>query len=75
MEHPALLDLQKAYKAALDQWIASIRAEENLVLVDPTLAQVDTWEQAHFTEVEARQRTKKAKKDYEDAIRKENFGF
>ena len=75
MENTELLQMQKAYKAALDEWMKAIKAEEDLVSVDPTLAQVDLWENAHFTEEEARNKTKAAKKDYEDALREKFFHF
>ena len=70
-----LLTMQKAYKAAMDEWVAALRAEEELALVDPTVAQVDEWEGAHFKEDEARNRAKQAKKNYEDAIRQRLFKF
>ncbi len=37
--------MQKEYKAAMDRWVAALRAEEELALVDPTAAQVDEWEE------------------------------
>jgi hypothetical protein len=43
--------------------------------VDPTEAQLDDWQQAHFKEEEARNKAKEAKKHYEDAIRQNMFGF
>ncbi|MCW2285558.1 hypothetical protein M2323_003467 [Rhodoblastus acidophilus] len=67
--------LQSAYKAALEQWIAAIRAEEALVCVNHTLAEVDRWEQAHFDEEDARDRAKEAKQDYENALREKFFDF
>ena len=74
-EQAELLKMQKAYKAAMDEWVAALRAEEELALVDPTVAQVDEWEGAHFKEDEARNRAKQAKKSYEDAIRQRLFKF
>jgi hypothetical protein len=74
-EQAELLKMQKAYKAAMDEWVAALRAEEELALVDPTVAQVDEWEGAHFKEDEARNRAKQAKKNYEDAIRQRLFKF
>ena len=70
-----LSTMQKAYKAAVNEWVAAIRAEEDLASVDPTVAQVDEWEQAHFKEEEARNKAKTAKKDYENAIRQDLFYF
>lgn len=67
--------LQSAYKAALEHWIAAIRAEEALVCVNHTLAEVDRWEQAHFDEEDARDRAKEAKQDYENALREKFFDF
>jgi hypothetical protein len=75
MEHDELLQLQKDYKAAVEEWIEAIRAEEALAAVHPTLSQVDKWEAAHDQEEEARKKAKKAKNDYEDAIRKYIFHF
>ena len=67
--------MQQAYKAAMDEWVAALKAEEELALVDPTVAQVDEWEGAHFKEDEARNKAKRAKKSYEDAIRQRLFKF
>jgi hypothetical protein len=64
-----------AYKAAVEEWITAIREEESLASVDPTEAKLDDWEHAHFREEAARNKAKKAKKDYEDAIRQGMFGF
>lgn len=67
--------LQQAYKAAVEEWIAAIRKEEELASVHPSLAQVDTWEHAHFAEEDARDKAQQAKKDYEGALRQGLFGF
>jgi len=75
IQHPELDELQDAYKAALEQWIAAIRAEETLVCVNHTIAQVDRWEKAHFEEEDARDKAKDAKQTYEDALREKFFGF
>ncbi|MCV3207377.1 hypothetical protein OHD62_12070 [Mesorhizobium sp. YC-39] len=40
--------LQSAYKAAVEEWIAAIRQEEDLVSVNHSVAEVDKWEAAHF---------------------------
>jgi len=69
--------LQSAYnyKAAVEEWIAAIKQEEALALVDHSVAEVDQWEQAHFREDEIRGRVKAAKKRYEDALREKFYGF
>ena len=38
--------MQNAYKAAVEEWIAAIKQEENLVSVNHEIAEVDKWEQA-----------------------------
>jgi uncharacterized protein YabN with tetrapyrrole methylase and pyrophosphatase domain len=68
-------EMQQAYKATVDEWVDTIRAEESLCSQAHSLVEVDKWEAAHFREEEFRNKAKKAKKAYEDAIRKEFFGF
>ena len=74
-EHPELDQLQAAYKAAVEEWIESIREEEALASVNHTIADVDQWEAAHFREEELRSVVKAAKREYEDAIRHEFYAF
>jgi len=74
-EHPDLDELQANYKAAVESWIAAIRKEEALVSVNHTIAEVDKWEAAHFKEDGIREQVQRAKKDYEDALRRKFFGF
>ena len=68
-------EMQRAYKAAVDEWVVAIRAEEDLASQAHSLAEVDRWEKAHFREEELRNAAKAAKRAYEDAIRQEFFGF
>lgn len=68
-------DLQGAYKAAVEQWIAAIKHEEDLASVDHDVAKIDLWEQASFDEDAIRTKVKEAKKRYEDALREQIFGF
>ena len=76
MDDIAKLDeMQNAYKAAVEKWIAAIREEEALASVNHSVAEVDKWEAAHFKEDEIRREVKAAKKDYEDALRQKFFGF
>ncbi len=69
----ALDQLQSLYKAAVEQWVTVIRAEEALASGNHSVAEVDTWEAAHFKEEEARDKVIAAKKDYEDALRHKFF--
>jgi len=74
-EHLDLDQMQAAYRAAVEDWIASIKQEEALASVNHTVAEVDKWEAAHFKEDEIRSKVKAAKKRYEDALREKFFGF
>ncbi|MGA8730960.1 MAG: hypothetical protein WB608_19550 [Terracidiphilus sp.] len=67
--------MQSAYKAAVEQWVAAIRAEEALASANHDVAQVDEWEAAADREEEARNKAKAAKKDYESALREEFYNF
>jgi hypothetical protein len=67
--------LQDNYKAAVEEWITAIKQEEALASVNHTVAEVDKWEAAHFSEDAIRAKVKAAKKQYEDALREKFFGF
>jgi hypothetical protein len=68
--------LQSAYQAAVEGWIAAIKQEEALVAVTPhSVAEVDEWEGAHFKEDEIRNKVLELKKQYEDALRLKFFNF
>jgi len=70
MEHTTTLAIaQNDYKRAVEAWISAIRAEECLISHDSSLAQIDTWQGAHFREGIARDSAKRAKKAYEAALR------
>jgi hypothetical protein len=67
--------LQVAYKAAVDEWVTAIRAEEALASVNHSVAEIDQWEATHFREDELRSKVKAAKSEYEDGLRQEFFGI
>lgn len=67
--------MQSAYKAAVEEWIAAIRREEALASVNHSLAEVDQWEAAHFREDALRKKVHAAKQQYEDALREKFFNF
>jgi hypothetical protein len=75
VEVSKLDQLQADYKAAVDQWISTIREEEALASVNHSEAEIDSWEAAHFREEDARKKAKEAKKNYEDALREKFFNF
>jgi hypothetical protein len=67
--------MQAAYKAAVDQWVTAIRAEEALASVNHSEAEIDAWEAAGSREEEARDKAKEAKQQYESAPREKFFSF
>ncbi|WP_263358443.1 hypothetical protein [Acidicapsa ligni] len=76
IEISELDEMQTNYKAAVDEWVASIRHEEALAsIADHSLAEIDEWENAADAEDEAREKAREAKKVYEDALREKFFHF
>jgi hypothetical protein len=67
--------IQKNYKAAVDEWVAAIRLEEALASRNHSVAEIDKWEAAADQEEEARNKAKAAKQAYESALRQEFFNF
>jgi hypothetical protein len=67
--------LRLTYKTAVDEWVAAIHEEEGLATPDHSVRAIDIWENAHFREEDARNRAKAAKAEYEDALRRVDFGF
>jgi hypothetical protein len=67
--------LQSAYKAAVEEWIAAIREDEALASTEHSVADLDKWEAADFAEEAARKKVKAAKQHYEDALREKFFNF
>ena len=55
-------ELQRAYKAAVEDWIAAIRKEEALASVNHSVAEIDKWAQAHFDEEDLRNKAKVRRK-------------
>jgi hypothetical protein len=69
IERTELDALQRAYKDAVDLWIAAIRDEENLATADHSIAAWESWEQAGFKADEARDRANTAKEAYKGGLR------
>ncbi|HZZ61916.1 MAG TPA: hypothetical protein VFE63_12190 [Roseiarcus sp.] len=67
--------LQADYKAAVDEWVAAIREEEALASGAHDVAELDKWEEAHFREHKLHKEVDYRKRLYEDALRREFFGF
>jgi hypothetical protein len=75
IEISELDQMQSDYKAAVDEWVNAIRAEEALASADHSVADVDLWEQAAFSEEAFRAKVKAAKNKYEAALRLRFFNF
>ena len=67
--------LQADYRQAVDAWVAAIREEEALAAVHHSVAELDKWEAAHFREHKAHKEADYRKRLYEDAIRRDLYGF
>ena len=75
MENAELDQLRFKYKAAVERWIAAIRAEENLATPDHSMVAVENWDQANFSEEDARNVAKAARAEYQDALRQVLYNF
>jgi hypothetical protein len=67
--------LQKAYKAAVDAWVAAIREEEALATHDYSIPAWESWDQAGFKQVAAQEKATRAKEAYRDGLRQRDYGF
>jgi hypothetical protein len=67
--------LQAAYKAAVEEWVAAIREEEGLASSPHSVADLDKWEAAYFREDKKHREVIHKKRLYEDALRREFYGF
>jgi hypothetical protein len=63
------------YKAAVEQWVGSIREEESLATPDHSMKEWEAWDQAEFKEEEARNRAKAARTVYASALREKLYNF
>ena len=75
MDEARLDTLQAGYRKAVDEWVAAIRAEEELASVHHSVAELDKWETAHAAEHKAHKEVIFRKRLYEDALREDMFGF
>jgi hypothetical protein len=67
--------LRKAYKDAVDQWVAAIREEEALATPDHSMIAMEHWDAAGFKEQDAQKRVIAAKEAYKDVLRLSNYGI
>jgi hypothetical protein len=66
---------RQAYKDAVEVWIKAIREEEDFARMDHSMAAVEAWEHAHFTEEDTRHTAKQLRQDYQDELRRILFHF
>ena len=67
--------LRIAYKKAIDDWVAAIRAEEALATPDHSMTAMEHWDDAHFKEHDAHEKATAARDAYKDALRGVNYGI
>jgi hypothetical protein len=67
--------LLTAYKAAVDEWRAAIKVEEDFATPDHSMKEWETWDQADFREEAARGKAKAARRAYVDALREKLYNF
>jgi hypothetical protein len=75
MSNSELDQLRVAYKAAVDEWIDAIRAEEALATPDHSMIAMEHWDAAHFKEHDAHTKATEAREAYKDALRTVNYGI
>jgi hypothetical protein len=75
MAHSELDQLRLAYKAAIDEWVDAIRAEEALPTPDHSMTAMEHWDTAHFAEHDAHTKATEAREAYKDALRTVNYGI
>jgi hypothetical protein len=75
-EIPAGLDaLLGEYKAAVEECIVALHEEEALAVPDHSMRDWDVWERAGLDVEAAREKAVKARKAYENALRKMLLNF
>jgi hypothetical protein len=75
MSKEDLDQLRLAYKAAVDEWVNAIRAEEALASADHSIVAMELWDEAHFKEHDAHTKATEARETYKDALRSVNYGI
>jgi hypothetical protein len=75
MDRADLDQLRLAYKVATDEWVAAIRAEEDLATPDHSMLAWEKWDAAHFQEEDAHTKYSKALEAYKDSLRNVNIGI
>jgi len=66
---------RNAYQAAVNEWIAAIRVEENTARNQVTVSDLDAWESTNELAEAEQHKVKAAKQAYQDALRETLFHF
>jgi hypothetical protein len=72
---PGINELRLAYKKAVGDWVAAIRAEEALATTDHSMTAMEQWDVAHFKEQGAQNKATEARDAYKEALRGANYGL
>jgi hypothetical protein len=75
MSTPDLNQLRSSYKAAVDEWVKAIRAEEDLASPDHSIVAMEQWDTAHFSEEDLKAKADEAREAYKDALRLANYSI
>jgi hypothetical protein len=75
MTQPDLDQLRLAYKKATDEWVAAIRAEEDLATPDHSMIAWEKWDAAQFTEQDAQAKANEAREAYKGGLRNVNYNI
>jgi hypothetical protein len=75
MSQPDFDTLLRAYKEAVEKWIAALRREESLANEDHSMVEMEKWDSAGYLVHDAEAVAKKARDQYKNALRKKNYGF
>jgi hypothetical protein len=75
MDTAKLDELRANYKAATEQWVAAIRAEEALATSDHSMVAMERWDAADFIVQDAQKNASAARDLYKDELRKIDYGF
>lgn len=73
MSNADLDQLRAAYKKAVDEWVAKIRAEEALAIPDHSMSAMEKLNDAHLVEHDAHENASGARDAYKDGLRRVNY--
>jgi len=75
MSKEDLDQLRADYKSAVDEWVQTIRDEEELATPDHSMIAWEKWDAAHFKEHDAHLKVTEKREAYKDELRRLNYGI